>query len=69
MAMMVQGFSARLFLPSEHRLPINKNHSEMVKFDSKVETIYQSVVYHMKACIGEPGLTVVSDGRMIRTAQ
>jgi len=65
--MMVQGFSARLFLPLEHRLPIHKNHSEMVKFDSEVDTTYQSVVFHMKSCIGESRDLSVVDGRMIRS--
>lgn len=51
--MMVQGYSAQLFLPLEHRLPVNKNHTDIVKFDPHVDLTYQSVVHHMNACIGE----------------
>jgi len=66
--MMVQGSSARLFLPSEHRLPIHKNNLEMVKFDSEVDATYQSVVFHMKSCIGKSRDLLVVDGRIIRIA-
>jgi len=67
---MVQASSAQLFLPPEHRLPVHKNHTEMVKFDSEVDATYQSVVYHMNVCIGESrDLTVVSNDRIIRIAQ
>jgi len=49
---MVKTFSAQLFLPREHRLPIERNHTDMVKFSSVVDTTYQTVVHHMEKCIG-----------------
>jgi len=49
---MVKTFSAQLFLPREHRLPIERNHTDMVKFPSAVDTTYETVVHHMEKCIG-----------------
>ncbi|CCX34371.1 Similar to hypothetical protein SMAC_12619 [Sordaria macrospora k-hell]; acc. no. XP_003347397 [Pyronema omphalodes CBS 100304] len=40
----VQRSSAQLFSPNEVRLPIYKNHTEMVKFDSAVDDNFVSVV-------------------------
>jgi len=48
----VQRFSAQLYLQCEHQLPVAKNHSEMVKFASWVDTTYQTVVKYMRLCIG-----------------
>lgn len=52
MIQMVERFSAQLYLPSEHRIPVSKNHSDIVKFASRVDVTYQTVVKHMKECIG-----------------
>jgi hypothetical protein len=49
---MVKGFSAQLYLSFEHRIPVDKDHTNIVKFDSQVESTYQTVVTHMKDCIG-----------------
>ncbi|KAF8543475.1 hypothetical protein BDD12DRAFT_874572 [Trichophaea hybrida] len=51
-AMMVTYFSAQLFLPCEHRLPVQKDHTNMVKFPSSVDTTYQAVVHYMEKCVG-----------------
>jgi hypothetical protein len=52
MAGLVQKFSAQLFWEFERRIPINKNHIDMVKYDSPVDSTYQTVVRHIKECIG-----------------
>jgi len=49
---MVQRLSAQLHLVFEHRVPVNKNHTDMVKFASPVDPTYLSIVYHMKDCVG-----------------
>jgi hypothetical protein len=49
---MVKEFSAQLYLSFEYRIPINKNHTDMVKFASPVDSEYLSVVAHMKEFIG-----------------
>ena len=49
---MVQRLSAQLHLSIENRVPVNKNHTDMVKFASPVDPTYLSVVTHMKECIG-----------------
>jgi hypothetical protein len=49
---MVQRFSAQLYLQFEERVPVDKNHTDIVKFASPADTAYQTVVKHMKDCIG-----------------
>ncbi|KAH0556424.1 hypothetical protein GP486_005657 [Trichoglossum hirsutum] len=49
--MMVGRFSAGLYLPHEYRLPVEKPHMDLVKFDSEVDTTFQTVVKHMKECV------------------
>jgi len=51
---MVHKSSAQLFLPTgcETRLPIDANHTDMVKFDAKTDTTYQTVVTHLEDWIG-----------------
>jgi hypothetical protein len=49
---MVQRLSAQLYLPDEHRFPVSSNHSDMVKFDSQQCRAFQTVVTHMKECLG-----------------
>jgi hypothetical protein len=50
--MMVERFSAALYLPCEYRLPVGKSHTDMVKFASEVDTTFQTVVKHIRECIG-----------------
>jgi len=61
---MVQRFSAQLYLPSEHRIPVGKNHTDIVKFASQVDTTYQTVVNYMKDCISECDRSTLQVGRM-----
>ncbi|KAF8540455.1 hypothetical protein BDD12DRAFT_804470 [Trichophaea hybrida] len=49
---MVQRFSVLLHLPAEHRVPVDENHTNMVKFDSPVDRTYLTVVKHLKRCLG-----------------
>jgi len=49
---MVQRFSAQLYLPDGFQIPVNKNHTDMVKFDSPVDPTYKTVVKHLKECLG-----------------
>jgi hypothetical protein len=39
--------SAQLFMQNEQRIPISKNHSDLVKFHTKADAAYQSVVTHL----------------------
>lgn len=48
---MVPRLSAQLHLLFERRIPVNKNHTEMVKFASPVDPTYQSVVTHLNEYI------------------
>ncbi|KAF8539938.1 hypothetical protein BDD12DRAFT_980660 [Trichophaea hybrida] len=58
---MVQRFSAQLFIPSEHRIAVRKNHTDMVKFATPVDVTYRTVVRHMKRCIAQdPMKTLLS---------
>jgi len=50
---MVKEFSAQLHQLFELKIPVDKNHTDMVKFDSPVDSTYQKVVRYMKECIGE----------------
>lgn len=44
---MVEVFSALLHLPRERRIPISRNHTEMVKFSSAADQDYQTVITHV----------------------
>jgi hypothetical protein len=48
---MVKKDSAQLFWPSEHRIPVRNDHTDMVKFASQVDDVYQTVVTHMDECV------------------
>jgi hypothetical protein len=48
---MVERFSSLLRLPSEQAYPIDKDHSNMVKFSSPAEASYQTVVRCMSKFI------------------
>ena len=44
---MVKNNSAQLCWPSEHRVPVDRNHTDMVKFCSSEDATYRTVVTHM----------------------
>jgi len=48
---MVKDNSALLFWPSEHCVPVGRNHRDMVKFSSSEDTTYRTVVTHMTECV------------------
>lgn len=50
--MMVPRFSAQLYLPFEIRLPIAKTHSDLVKFASRADPNYQTVINYLKGWLG-----------------
>jgi hypothetical protein len=50
---MVKKVSAQLYIPGEYRLPIERNHTELVKFPTRGDSTYQSVVNHMRQCLVE----------------
>jgi len=52
---MVQRFSAQIYVPSAYRIPVNKNHTDIVKFGTTVDTTYIAVVSHIKECISKCG--------------
>lgn len=45
---MVKSLSAQLYIPNELRLPVDEDHSNMVKFSSQVDPNYQTTVRHLK---------------------
>lgn len=47
----MKGFSALTFLQCEHRIPVNKKHTEIVKFATPVDQTYQTAVTHLNECI------------------
>jgi len=48
---MVRNNSAQLFWPSEHRIPVGRNHTDMVKFFSSEDATYRTVVTRMTECV------------------
>ena len=50
---MVKKVSAQLYMPGEHRIPVERNHTELVKFPTRVDSTYQTVVFYMKQCLEE----------------
>ena len=49
---MVQRLSAQLYLPGEVRCPGASNHTDLVKFDSRGNTAFQTIVGTLEKCIG-----------------
>jgi hypothetical protein len=47
----VKNNSAQLFWPFEHRVPVERNHADMVKFSSSGDTTYRKVVTRMTECV------------------
>ncbi|KAF8538615.1 hypothetical protein BDD12DRAFT_805984 [Trichophaea hybrida] len=50
---MVKKISAQLFLPNEDRIPVRRNHTDMVKYIARTDSIYQTVVHHIRDCLRE----------------
>jgi hypothetical protein len=50
---MVKRNSAQLFWQFEHRIPVGKNHTNIVKFAASVDNTYQTVVTHMTKCVND----------------
>jgi hypothetical protein len=50
---MVKKSSAQLFWPSEHRVPVGRNHTDMVKFSSSEDATYRTVVTNMTECVNK----------------
>jgi hypothetical protein len=48
---MVQRFYAQMYLQFEYRIPVSKNHIDIVKFATRVDTTYLTVLNHIKECI------------------
>jgi hypothetical protein len=49
---MVQRLSAQIHVPFEHRVAVNNNHTDMVKFAAQIDPTYQTAVTHLRECIG-----------------
>jgi hypothetical protein len=52
---MVKRNSAQLYLPNEHRIPVSRNHLDMIKFSLKVDQTYETVITHMRRCVKNIG--------------
>ncbi|KAF8535741.1 hypothetical protein BDD12DRAFT_891916 [Trichophaea hybrida] len=48
---MVSRFSAQLYIPTEKRVPVEENHSNMVKFASAEDRTYRTVVRYVKGWV------------------
>jgi len=48
---MAKSNRAQLFWPSEHRIPVQRNHTDMVIFNSGEDATYRTVVTHMTECV------------------
>ncbi len=48
---MVERISAQLYLHNERRIPVDANHTDMVKFSSSMDPIYTTVVRILKHCL------------------
>jgi hypothetical protein len=48
---MVNRNSAMLFWPFEHRIPVESDHTDIVKFPARGNSTYGSVVAHMTKCM------------------
>jgi hypothetical protein len=44
---MVKPFSAQLYVPNEQRIPVVKDHTNMVKFAAEDDTTYQTAVRYL----------------------
>lgn len=49
---MVQKTSAQCSMPGEVPIPIDSNHSDMVKFSSPEERAFRSVIKYMESLVG-----------------
>jgi hypothetical protein len=48
---MVKRFSALLYIPNEQRVPVEKNHLNIVKFASAQDPTYRTVVGYLKTWV------------------
>jgi hypothetical protein len=48
---MVKRFSAQLYIPTEHRILVEENHTNMAKFASAEDPKYRTVVRYLKEWI------------------
>jgi hypothetical protein len=48
---MVKNNSAQLFWPFEHRVPVERSHTDMVKFPSGEDATYRTIVTRMTECV------------------
>jgi len=44
---MVNRFSSQLYIPNEQRVPVDENHTNMVKFASAENPTYRTVVRYL----------------------
>lgn len=44
---------AQLIIPYEHRISVGRNHFDMVRFHSRVDEIYETVVKYRCRCVGK----------------
>lgn len=49
----VSNLSALLYVRREHRFSVNEDHTNMVKFMSRVDSTYLTVVLHMKKSVDQ----------------
>jgi hypothetical protein len=48
---MVKKVSSLLRLPNERRIPVARNHTDIVKFHDQSDPTYRTVVAHIQKCI------------------
>jgi hypothetical protein len=48
---MVERFSAQLYVPTELRVPVEKDHTNMVKFATAEDPTYRTVVRHLQGWV------------------
>jgi len=50
---MVKKLSAQLYLRNENRVPVERNHTEMVKFITMEDPVYRTVLENIRGCLDE----------------
>lgn len=66
---MVKDNSAQLFWPSEHSVPVRRNHTDMVKFSSSEDATYRTVVTHMTKCVNNLTMSRANKQRTANTSR
>jgi hypothetical protein len=59
---MVKKNSAQLGWPSEHRVPVERSHNDMVRFPSSEDATYRTIVTRMTECVN----TILATSRGMR---